>query len=124
MTGLIFYRSVIEGAQTAPIDALIDALRAEGFAAYGAFAPSLKAAGVAGWLGQHLTQHPPVAILNATAFSARADDGSTPFDSADCPVYSPTGPYRVAMETLRGGLEPLGVSPSSILQVGGACRKT
>ena len=45
-------------------------------------------------------------------------------DSADCPVYTPTGPYRVAMETLRGGLEPLGVSSASMLQVGGACRKT
>jgi uncharacterized membrane protein (UPF0127 family) len=45
-------------------------------------------------------------------------------DSADCPVYTPTGPYRVAMETLRGGLEPLGVGPSAVLQVGGACRKT
>ena len=45
-------------------------------------------------------------------------------DFADCPNYNPTGPYRVAMETLRGGLEPLGVSPKALLQVGGACRKT
>ncbi len=44
-------------------------------------------------------------------------------DSSDCPIYNPTGSYRVAMETLRGGLEPLGVSPTALLQVGGACRK-
>lgn len=42
-------------------------------------------------------------------------------DRDDCPTYSPAGPYRVAMETLRGGLEPLGVSATSRLQVGGAC---
>ncbi len=43
-------------------------------------------------------------------------------DREDCPNYVPTGPYRVAMETLRGGLEPLGVSKTSRLLIGGACR--
>jgi cobaltochelatase CobN len=90
-----FYRSYLTAGDTAPVDALIRALRAEGFAAYGAFAPSLKAPGVADWLGAHLTAHPPVAILNATAFSARADDGSTPFDAATCPVF------QVALSTAR-----------------------
>lgn len=82
-----FYRSYLTAGDTAPVDALINALCDKGFTAYGAFAPSLKAPGVADWLKSHLTAHPPVAILNATAFSARADDGSTPFDSADCPVF-------------------------------------
>ena len=40
--------------------------------AYGAFAPSLKAPGVADWLSTHVTAQPPVAILNATAFSANS----------------------------------------------------
>ena len=82
-----FYRSYLTAGDTAPVDALITALRDKGFTAYGAFAPSLRAPGVAGWLQAHLAEHPPVAILNATAFSARADNGSTPFDSADCPVF-------------------------------------
>ncbi len=58
------------------MDALIHALRAQGFAAYGAFASSLKAPGVFDWLAAHLAAEPPVAILNATAFSAKTDDGT------------------------------------------------
>ena len=90
-----FYRSYLTSADTAPVDALIHALRAEGFAAVGVFAPSLKSPGFADWLAQHLTANPPVAILNATAFSAKADDGTTPFDAAQCPVF------QVALSTAR-----------------------
>ncbi len=90
-----FYRSYLTSGDTSPVDALIQTLRAEGFAAYGAFAPSLKAPGVADWLSTHLTAAPPVAILNATAFSAKADDGATPFDAARCPVF------QVALSTAR-----------------------
>jgi cobaltochelatase CobN len=90
-----FYRSYLTSGDTDPVDALIHALRAAGFTAYGAFAPSLKAEGVADWLTAHLKQHPPVAVINATAFSARADDGSTPFDAASCPVF------QVALSTAR-----------------------
>ncbi|MBL9073571.1 cobaltochelatase subunit CobN [Tabrizicola sp.] len=82
-----FYRSYLTSGDTAPIDALIHALRAEGFPAHGVFAPSLKSPGFATWLAPHLTTNPPVAILNATAFSAKSDDGSTPFDAATCPVF-------------------------------------
>jgi cobaltochelatase CobN len=90
-----FYRSYLTSGDTAPVDALICAFRAEGFTAYGAFAPSLKAPGVADWLTDHFIRLPPVAIINATAFSARADDGSTPFDAATCPVF------QVALSTAR-----------------------
>jgi cobalamin biosynthesis Mg chelatase CobN len=76
-----FYRSYLTSGDTAPVDALIHALRAAGFQAYGAFAPSLKAPGVADWLSAHLASAPPVAIINATAFSAKSDDGATPFDA-------------------------------------------
>ena len=82
-----FYRSYLTSGDTAPIDALIHALRAEGFPAYGVFAPSLKSPGFATWLAPQLTANPPVAILNATAFSAKSDDGQTPFDAAQCPVF-------------------------------------
>ncbi|WP_128514798.1 cobaltochelatase subunit CobN [Tabrizicola thermarum] len=90
-----FYRSYLTSGDTAPVDALIHALRAEGFAACGAFAPSLKAPGVADWLSAHLAANPPVAIVNATAFSARDDAGRTPFDAAHCPVF------QVALSTNR-----------------------
>jgi cobaltochelatase CobN len=90
-----FYRSYLTAADTAPVDALIAALREKGFDAHGAFAPSLKAPGVADWLRSHLAQHPPAAIVNATAFSALGDDGTTPFDAASCPVF------QVALSTAR-----------------------
>ena len=90
-----FYRSYLTSGDTAPVDALIHALRAAGFQAYGAFAPSLKAPGVADWLSTHLAENPPVAIINATAFSAKSDDGQTPFDAAQCPVF------QVALSTAR-----------------------
>ena len=90
-----FYRSYLTAADTAPIDALIAAFRARGFAACGVFAPSLKVPGFADWLRPHLLATRPVAIVNATAFSARGDDGSTPFDAVDCPVY------QVALSTAR-----------------------
>jgi hypothetical protein len=44
------------------VPALIHALRAEGFAAYGVFAPSLKTPGFADWLTTHLIATPPVAL--------------------------------------------------------------
>ncbi|MFM2388454.1 MAG: hypothetical protein RLZZ437_9 [Pseudomonadota bacterium] len=90
-----FYRSYLTAADTGAIDALIHALRDAGFAAYGAFAPSLKAPGVADWLKAHLASQPPVAIINATAFSAQGEDGTTPFDAAPCPAF------QVALSTAR-----------------------
>lgn len=90
-----FYRSYLTAADTGPIDALIVALRAKGYDAYGVFVTSLKAPGVADWLRAHLAQDPPAAIVNATAFSALGDDGMTPFDAASCPVF------QVALSTAR-----------------------
>jgi cobaltochelatase CobN len=90
-----FYRSYLTAADTAPVDALIGALRQKGFDACGAFATSLKAAGVADWLNAQFAQHPPAVIINATAFSAIGDDGTTPFDAASCPVF------QVALSTAR-----------------------
>lgn len=90
-----FYRSYLTAADTEPVDALIAALRAEGFAAYGAFVPSLKASDVCNWIGAHLETMPPAVIVNATAFSAKNERGVTPFDAAGCPVF------QVALSTAR-----------------------
>jgi cobaltochelatase CobN len=90
-----FYRSYLTAADTGPVDALISALRQNGFDAHGVFATSLKAPGVAAWLKPHLAQQPPALIVNATAFSAMGDDGTTPFDVVRCPVF------QVAFSTAR-----------------------
>ena len=90
-----FYRSYLTAADTGPVDALIAALRDTGFDAYGAFVPSLKARRRGGLAGGAFAQRPPAVIVNATAFSARGDDGTTPFDAASCPVF------QVALSTAR-----------------------
>ena len=90
-----FYRSYLTAADTDPVDALIRAFRAKGIAACGVFAASLKAPGFADWLSSHLAATPPLAVVNATAFSARGEDGATPFDAASCPVF------QVALSTAR-----------------------
>jgi cobaltochelatase CobN len=90
-----FYRSYLTAADTAAVDALIIALRKQGFHTYGAFVTSLKAGGVAQWLGAHFQHDPPAAIVNVTAFSAIGEDGTTPFDSVSCPVF------QVALSTAR-----------------------
>lgn len=90
-----FYRSYLTAADTAPVDALITALRQNGFDAYGVFVTSLKAGGVVEWLKDHFNQYPPAVIVNATAFSAVGDDGTTPFYSVCCPVF------QVALSTAR-----------------------
>ena len=89
-----FYRSYLTAADTAPVDALIRALRDRGFHAWGLFAPSLKGAASPA-LAAALDTLDPVAIVNATAFSARDDDGRSPLDAPGCPVF------QVALSTAR-----------------------
>jgi cobaltochelatase CobN len=91
-----FYRSYLTAADTAPVDALIHALRERGFTAYGLFASSLKAPQAAAWAASELSRTHPAAIINATAFSAKGSDGSaSPLDAAGCPVF------QVALSTAR-----------------------
>ena len=88
-----FYRSYLTAADTGPVDALIRALRASGFRALGLFAPTLKGAHAA-WVRAALQTLAPAAIVNATAFSAKGDDGTSPLDG-DAPVF------QVALSTAR-----------------------
>ncbi len=90
-----FYRSYLTAADTAPVDALIRQLRARGFNAIGLFAPSLKTPLARDFLPSALAQMAPVAIINATAFSGRAADGTSPLDAPGCPVF------QVALSTAR-----------------------
>ncbi len=92
---VVFYRAYLTAADTGPVDALIAALRARGFDAYGAFAASLKAEGSAEWLRARLAAEPVATIVNATAFSAKGAAGASPLDAAGCPVF------QVALSTAR-----------------------
>ena len=51
------------------------------------FVPSLKAPTVRARVDQWVRALSPDAIINATAFSARGEDGDTPLDGAGVPVF-------------------------------------
>jgi cobaltochelatase CobN len=82
-----FYRSYLTSADTDPVDALITRLRTRGFNAIGMFANSLKAPVSAAWVRQSLATLAPAAVINATAFSAKGTDGTSPLDAPGCPVF-------------------------------------
>ena len=82
---IIFYRSLVEGAQTAPIDALIDALRARGIATRALYVASLKDQASATLIHNELSPTQLGIILNATSFAA-STGGADPLAAFDCPV--------------------------------------
>ncbi|NNE51402.1 MAG: cobaltochelatase subunit CobN [Sulfitobacter sp.] len=90
-----FYRSYLTAADTAPIDSLMRELRHRGFTPLGLFVPSLKAEAGRSFLADALAAHAPAAIINATAFSGRGADGTSPLDAPGCPVF------QVALSTAR-----------------------
>ncbi|GAA6175790.1 cobaltochelatase subunit CobN [Sulfitobacter pacificus] len=95
LIAVTFYRSYLTAADTAPVDALIREIRARGFNAMGLFVPSLKNPEGRAFLATALMEHPPTAIINATAFSGRGADGTSPLDAPGCPVF------QVALSTAR-----------------------
>ena len=89
IAALIFYRSILEGGLTAPVDALCHALQVQGLAPLPLFVGSLKDAESASLIKQAFHENPPDIILNATGFAIAAFHGAqadNPFAEADCPV--------------------------------------
>lgn len=88
MAAIVFYRSVLEGAQTAPVDALISALKARGIDSLALYVTSLKDAASAQFIAETFDATPPDIILNATAFAVSSGSSAidTPFTPYDCPV--------------------------------------
>ena len=84
---ITFYRAYLAAADLNPLERLFAALRHRGFRVGGLFVPSLKAPEVGSWLARHVVGARPAAIVNATAFSGRGDDGTSPLDAAEVPVF-------------------------------------
>jgi len=84
---IIVYRAYLTSADTKPVEALTEALTARGFAAATLFVPSLKAPQAAEWVRAQVQALAPAAIVNATAFSGKGDDGTSPLDAAGVPVF-------------------------------------
>ena len=86
LAAITFYRSVVEGALTAPIDAIIDALDRRSIGCIAFYVASLKDETSATVIREHLAQRGPDVILNATSFAISSGGGGDPLSIYDCPV--------------------------------------
>jgi cobaltochelatase CobN len=88
LAGIVFYRSLVEGAQTEPINELIAALAARGVSTIALFVASLRDAESIRLISETFAAKPPDVILNTTAFavSSMGQSGDGPFAVLDCPV--------------------------------------
>ncbi|HIV76725.1 MAG TPA: cobaltochelatase subunit CobN [Candidatus Sphingomonas excrementigallinarum] len=108
---IVFYRAYLAAADLEPIAALHAALEERGFDPIALFVPSLKAEGAGPWIARWVDALTPAAIVNATAFSARGEDDTTPLDGAGVPVF------QIALATSdRAGWEgsARGLSPADL----------
>jgi cobaltochelatase CobN len=82
---VVFYRALVQSGNTAPVDALVQALMARRLRPLPIFVHSLKDVEAAALLTDLFAAYPPAVILNATGFSVAASGGSDPL-RADCPI--------------------------------------
>ncbi len=114
---VVFYRSFVAAADTAPIGALADALAARGFRVRAEFVTSLKDARVVNGFTDLIEHLAPAIVVNCTAFSARLDDGSTVLERAGVPVLQAilsTSP-RDAWEASTRGLSAADLAMNVVL---------
>jgi cobaltochelatase CobN len=83
---IVFYRALVQSGNTAPVDALVQALSARRLRPLPIFVQSLKEGEAATLVETIFAAAPPAVILNATGFSVRAGAGDDPLAAADCPV--------------------------------------
>ena len=83
---VVFYRALVQSGNTAPVDALVEALTARRLRPLPVFVNSLKDGEAAALLAALFAEMRPAAILNATGFSVRAGSAADLLAAADCPV--------------------------------------
>ncbi|MGQ0677124.1 MAG: cobaltochelatase subunit CobN, partial [Rhodospirillales bacterium] len=89
VAAIVFYRALLQAANTETIDALIAALGEAGLNALPVFAAGLKDTVAAATVGALLAEAGPEIVLNLTGFAlGRPGDTArpAPFDAVDCPV--------------------------------------
>ncbi|MGH7124614.1 MAG: cobaltochelatase subunit CobN, partial [Stellaceae bacterium] len=89
IAAVVFYRALVQAADTDAVDALVTALAARGLNPLPVFVQSLKDPQAQAILGEALASAPPDIVLNATGFAVAAPGGAhvpSPFAPYDCPV--------------------------------------
>ncbi len=87
LIAIVFYRAYLAAADTAPVEHLMQAFKDRGYLVLGLFVPSLKDPVAGPWLCSRIATLSPAAIVNATAFSGKGEDGTSPLDAAGVPVF-------------------------------------
>ena len=83
---IVFYRALVQSGNTAPVDALVQAMSARRLRPLPFFVHSLKDGESAALIGELFAAAPPAVILNATGFSVGAGGSADPLASANCPI--------------------------------------
>ncbi len=109
VVALSFYRALVQSGETKPVEALIEALSAEGMAVLPVFVSSLKDAVSVGTLEAIFGEVRPDVVMNATGFAVSApgaDRKPTVLEFTDAPVLQVifSGSSRKAWETSAQGL--------------------
>lgn len=114
---VIFYRAALLAADTAPIEALCDALEARGLAPAPLFVPSLKDGDAARFVREALARLGPSVIVTATAFAAASEPGASPLDATDAPVLQAViaTTRRAAWQESARGLGPADLAMHVVL---------
>src|SRR5215472_2084170 len=89
VAALVFYRALVQAADTGAVDALVAALAARGLNPLPIFVQSLKDPQAQAILGGALAAAAPDIVLNATGFAVASPGGApipSPFAPYDCPV--------------------------------------
>jgi cobaltochelatase CobN len=106
---LCFYRALVQSGETKPVEALIEALTAEGLTVLPVFVSSLKDVVSIGTLQAIFDDVPPTVVMNATGFAVSApgaDRKPTVLEFSDAPVLQVifSGSSRAAWEASPQGL--------------------
>ncbi len=114
---VVGYRAAVIAADDKPLKALMHALAAEGLAPFGVAVTSLKDPKVAPIVEQLIAARKPAIIVNATAFSALRDDGTSVLDAAGVPVLQVAlaGARYEAWEASARGLGPSDLAMNVVL---------
>ncbi|HEU0146730.1 MAG TPA: cobaltochelatase subunit CobN [Bradyrhizobium sp.] len=114
---IVFYRASLLAADTAAIAALQRALDREGLATVAVAVTSLKDPNVADALELLIATRRPCVVLNATAFSALREDGSTVLDQANAPMLQIVQAQSTeeAWATSSRGLSPTDLAMNVVL---------
>jgi len=89
VAALVFYRALVQAADTDAVDALVTALTARGLNPLPLFVQSLRDPQAQAILGDALASAPQDIVLNATGFAVASPGGApvpSPFAPYDCPV--------------------------------------